>query len=101
MQLKSFKPHRITYDRANILLFRIMILTEALAEKLDIFARTCYQIILGIKQSRDQITTNERLYQRVNQEPIQEMIRERQLNFKSHCMCMPTDELVNRFIKHE
>ena len=51
------------------------ILTEALTEKLDIFARTRYRIMLGIKQSRGHVT-NERLYQRVNQVPIHEMIRE-------------------------
>ena len=38
----------------------------------------------GIKQSRDHVT-NERLYQRVNQVPIREIIRERQLKFTDHC----------------
>ena len=45
------------------------ILTEAFTEKLDIFAITCYRVMLGIKQSRVHVT-NERLYQRVNQVPI-------------------------------
>ena len=76
------------------------ILTEALTEKLDIFARTCYRIMLGIKQSRDHVT-NERLYQRVNQVPIREMIRERQLKFTGHCIRMPTDEPINRFVLYE
>ena len=35
------------------------ILTEAFTEKLDIFARPCYRIMLGIKQSRNHLT-NER-----------------------------------------
>ena len=40
------------------------ILTAALNEILNIFARTCYRIILGIRQSTDHIT-NESLYERV------------------------------------
>ena len=76
------------------------ILTEALTEKLDIFARTCYRIMLGIKQSRDHVT-NERLYQRVNQVPIREMIRERQLKFTGHCIRMPTYEPIKRFVLYE
>ena len=53
----------------------------------------CYQIMLGIQQSRDHVT-NERLYQRVNQVPIREMIRERQLKFTDHFIRMHTDEPV-------
>ena len=56
--------------------------------------------MLGIKQSRDHVT-NERLYQRVNQVPIREMIRERQLKFTDHCIRMPTDEPINRFVLYE
>ena len=73
---------------------------EAFTEKLDIFARTCYRIMLGIKQSRDHVT-NDRLYQRVNQVPICEMIRERQLKFTGQCIRMPTDEPINRFVLYE
>ena len=56
--------------------------------------------MLGIKQSRGH-RTNERLYQRVNQVPIREMIRERQLKFTGHWICMPTDEPINRFVLYE
>ena len=51
---------------------------------------TCYRIMLDIKQSQDNVT-NERLYQRVNQVPIREMIRVRQLKFTDHCIRLPTD----------
>ena len=73
------------------------ILTDAFTEKLDMFARTCYRIMLGINQSRDHVT-NERLNQGVNQVPISEMILERQLKFTGHCILMPTDEPVNSFV---
>ena len=56
--------------------------------------------MLGIKQPRDHIT-NERFYQRVNQVPIREMIRERKLKFTDHCIRMHTDEPVNRFVIYE
>ena len=44
------------------------IFTEALIYKLDIFARTCYRIMLGIKQSKDHVT-NKNLYQLTGQIP--------------------------------
>ena len=56
--------------------------------------------MLGIKQSQDHVT-NENFYQRVNQVPISEMIRERQLNFTGHCIRMHTDEPINRFFLYE
>ena len=56
--------------------------------------------MVGIKQSRDHVT-NETLYQRVNQLPIREMIREWQLKFTGHCIRMPTDEPINRFVLYE
>ena len=68
--------------------------------KLDIFTRTCYRIMMGIKQSRDHVT-NERLYQRVNQVQIREMIRVRKLRFTSDCILMPTDESINCFVLNE
>jgi len=41
------------------------ILTAATTDKLDIFARACYRIILGICQSTDHVT-NKELYERVD-----------------------------------
>ena len=58
---------------------------------------TCYRIILGIKQSRGR-GTNERLYQRVNQVPIREMLRERGLKLTGNCIRMPTDEPIKRLV---
>ena len=56
--------------------------------------------MVAIKQSQDHVT-NERLYQGVNQVPIREMIRERQLKFTGPCIRMPTDEQINRFVLYE
>ena len=54
--------------------------------------------MLGIKQSRSYVT-NERLYQRVNQVPILEIIRKLQHKFTG--IRMPTDEPINRFVLYE
>ena len=56
------------------------VLTEALNEKLDIFVRTYYHIMIGIKQSRDHIT-NKSLNQLTDQEPLRKTIRQRQIKF--------------------
>ena len=80
--------------------WEICILTEAFTEKLDIFARKCSRIMQGIKKSRDYFT-NERVYQRVNQVLIREMIRKRQLKFTDHCIRMPTHEPINLFVLDE
>ena len=40
----------------------------------DIYAKTCYLIMLGIKQSRDHVT-NQSLYQLTGQVALQETIR--------------------------
>ena len=48
------------------------ILTATLLEKLDIFARTCYRIILGIKHSQDHVT-NENLYHLTGQTPLRDL----------------------------
>ena len=74
-QKLNFEIHLFKAGCISILLYGCdtWILTEALAEKLDILARACYHIKLGIKQSRDHVT-NERLYEKVNQVHIKEMI---------------------------
>ena len=46
---------------------RDLILTETLIMKLDIYARTYYRIMLGIKQSRDHVT-NQNLNQLTGQD---------------------------------
>ena len=76
------------------------ILTEALIDRLEIFTRTCYRIMLDIKQSRDHVT-NQSLYHLTGQAPLCETIRERQLKFTGHCIRMPTDEPANRFVIYE
>ena len=50
--------------------------------------------------SRDHVA-NQSLYQLTGQVPLRETIRERQLKFTGHCICMPKDELANRFVIYE
>ena len=54
---QSLRPIEIS----GINFSEIWILTETLIEKLDIYARICYPIMLDIKQSRDHVT-NQSLY---------------------------------------
>ena len=67
------------------------LLNDALASKLDVYARNCYRIILGINQSEDHVA-NEELYKRTNRHPVKATIRERQLRFVGHCLRMQSDE---------
>ena len=71
-----------------------------LIDKLDIFARTCYRIILGIKQSRDHVA-NESQCHLIGQVPRSKALRERQLKFADHCIRMQTDKSANRFFIYE
>jgi hypothetical protein len=48
-------------------------------------ARTCYRIVLGIRQSETH-TTNAELYAIAGARPITTIIRERQLQFTGHCL---------------
>lgn len=70
------------------------VLTEMLMKKLDVFARTCYRIMLGIRQSDDHMK-NEELYWKCAQRSIQELIRERQLKFVGHFLQMDIEEPAN------
>ncbi len=74
------------------------VLSEQQSNKLDVFARTCYRIMLGIRQSEVHMT-NEQLYAEAdNQRPITETIRMRQLQFTGHCLRMPIDEPANIYV---
>jgi hypothetical protein len=71
------------------------VLTAQQANKFDVFARTCYRIILGIRQSEAHIT-NKKLYQLAdNARPTTQVIRERQLQFTGHCLRMNEKEPAN------
>ena len=78
--------------------FELWILMAALIDKLDIFARTCYHIILDIKQSRDH-ETNESLNHHTGQASLRETIHH--LKFTDHCIHMTTDQPANHFIIYE
>jgi hypothetical protein len=87
---------------ASILLYgcETWMLTAQQAKKLDVYARTCYRIILGIAQSESH-TTNEQLYARARARPISTIIRERQLSFIGHCLRMPNDEPENIYALYQ
>ena len=70
------------------------VLTASQSTKLDVYARTCYRMMLDIRQSEAHMTNNE-LYKLVNTRPINAIIRERQLQFIGHCLRMPSDEPAN------
>ena len=74
-----------------------LILTEALIKKPEIFTRTGYRIMICIKQSRDHVKNNS-LYQLIGQITHSVTIREHQLKFTGHFICMFTDEPNNRFV---
>ena len=69
-----------------------------LKKKLDIFARTCYRIISGIKQAH---TKNDQLYKKVLQRPIRDQIRVRKLKFTGHILRMNKEEQANIHILYE
>ena len=70
------------------------VLNEKQTNKLDVFARTCYRIMLGIRQSEAHMK-NDELYKITKQRPIKSLIRERQLKFIGHCLRMPSEEPAN------
>ncbi|CAF0774491.1 unnamed protein product [Brachionus calyciflorus] len=75
-------------------------LTEASSEKLNCLVRTFYRITCGIKQSESHMT-NEQLFAIVNQRPIAEELRKRQLKFIGHCLRMPPEELTNIYALYQ
>ena len=71
------------------------VLKEKQMKKLDVFVRSCYRIMLNIKQADSRIT-NEELYRMADgQVPVSETIRVRQLQFTGHCLRMGEDEPSN------
>ena len=70
------------------------VMTPPLAHKLDVFARTCYRLMLDIRQS-DVHMTNQELYRRVGAINISSQVKARQLQFTGHCLRMPIDEPAN------
>ena len=67
---------------------------RALENKLDIYARKCYRIMMDINQAEAHMT-NEDLYKSTGQVPISEIIKRRQLQFIGHCLRMETSEPAN------
>jgi hypothetical protein len=70
------------------------LLNASFTNKLDVFARTCYRLILNIDQSEDH-TRNDQLYKLVDQPPISDTVRKRQLQFVGHCLRMDPEEPAN------
>ena len=69
-------------------------LTAKQTQKLDVFARTCLRIMLGVNQA-DARMTNAKLYKLTDSRPIAVIIRERQLQFIGHCLRMDAEEPAN------
>ena len=98
----AFKVRIFKAACVSILLYgcETWILSPGLISKLDAYATKCYRIMLCIDQKNEHVT-NEELYKRVDQLPISATIRKRQLQFTGHCIRMPEDESINRFILYE
>ena len=77
------------------------LLSKTLTNKLDVYARKCYRIMLNINQKKDHIT-NEALYKMAgNQRKVNEMVRERQLQFTGHCLRLSPDEPANIYMLYQ
>ena len=98
----EFKMRLFNAACISILLYgcESWVLTEPLKKKLDTFARTCYRIILGVRQAEVHMK-NDELYKKVSQRPIRDQIRERQLKFTGHCLRMDKEELPNIYILYK
>jgi hypothetical protein len=62
--------------------------------KLDVYTRTCYRIMLGVRQSETH-TTNIEPHALAGARPITTIIRERQLQFSGQYLRMTSDEPAN------
>ena len=92
----KFKMRLFNAACVSVLLYgcETWVLSEELMKKLDVFARTSYRIMLGIRQSEDHIR-NDELYKMCSQRPIRELVRERQLKFIGHCLRLNQEEPAN------
>ena len=92
----KIKMRLFTAACISILLYgcETWVLTTQQGNKLDVYARTCYRIMLGIRQSETH-TTNDELYALAGARPITTIIRERQLQFTGHCLRMAPEEPAN------
>ena len=92
----KFKMRLFNAACVSVLLYgcETWVLSEELMKKLDVFARTSYRIMLGIRQSEDHIR-NDELYKKCVQRPIRELVRERQLKFIGHCLRLNQEEPAN------
>jgi hypothetical protein len=96
LKSKALKVRMFDAACISILLYgcETWVLTSELENKLNVFARKAYRIMLDINQA-DEHLTNKELYRITGQRPISETIRLRQLQFTGHCLRMPPDEPAN------
>ena len=66
-------------------------LTGALERDLDVFARKCYRAILAINQHETHMTNSD-LYKKIDQDPVNFIIKKRQHQFIGHCLRMEENE---------
>ena len=100
---KKFKLRLFKASCLSILLYgcETWILTPQLIKKLEVYQRDSYRIMMDINQHRDHMT-NVELYKLVDQLPLGEMIRIRQLTFVGHCLRMTdNEEPIKKFILYE
>ena len=92
----QFKMRLFNEAFVSVLLYgcETWVLSEILLKKLNVFAQTCYRIMLGIRQS-DAHIKNDELYKNYAQRPIRELVRERQLKFIRKCLRVEKEEPEN------
>ena len=83
----NFKIHLFKAACISILLYgcQTWLPTKALIDKLHIYARTCYLIMLGIVQFRNHVK-NQNLCNCTDQVPLSECLFALLLEFTSHCI---------------
>ena len=96
LKSKALKVRLFDASCISILLYgcETWVLISELENKLNVFARKAYRIMLDINQADDHLT-NQELYRITGQRPLSETIRLRQLQFTGHCLRMPLDEPAN------
>ena len=69
-------------------------ITAAISKKLQAFINTCLRAILRIRWPN--VITNEDLWQRTQQEPVEELIRQRRWRWIGHTLRKPTSSIVRQ-----
>ena len=71
------------------------VLSLDMESKINVFATSCYRIMLGIKWQ--DCISNISIYFMTNTEPLVYYVRKRQLGFLGHILHLPEEELARRY----